>query len=255
MMKKCVLLILSVVLTGTISFAQLAGVKTIPGTYATVAAAITDLNAQGVGAGGVTFNVAAGYTETFGSLTAGLITTTTSTISNPIVFQKSGVGANPVITGFATAPGTTDYIIALAGTDYITFNGIDVTEPTGVIEWGYALLKASETNGTQNVTIKNCTITMNKTVSTTTGIYSANVTPAFPLTQLVLTAVSGTNSYNKFYSNTFNNCYTGIYLTGYNDATLPYAYLDQNNEIGKDGANIITNVGGLATNGYDIYTI
>ena len=30
-----------------------------------MAAAITALNAQGVGAGGVTFNIAAGYTETF----------------------------------------------------------------------------------------------------------------------------------------------------------------------------------------------
>jgi hypothetical protein len=40
--------------------AQLTGIKNIPGDYATLAAAITDLNAQGVGAGGVTFNVLAG---------------------------------------------------------------------------------------------------------------------------------------------------------------------------------------------------
>jgi len=48
--------------------------KTIPGSYATRAAAITNLNAQGVGAGGVTFNVVAGYTETAANLliTAGL---------------------------------------------------------------------------------------------------------------------------------------------------------------------------------------
>lgn len=255
MMKKCVLLILSLVLTGTISFAQLTGVKTIPGTYPTVSAAITDLNTLGVGPGGVTFNVAAGYTETFGSLTAGLITTTTGSVSNPIVFQKSGAGANPVITGYATAPGSTDYIIAVAGTDYITFNGIDVTETTGVIEWGYAILKASATDGSQNVTIKNCTITMNKTFPATVGIYSNNVTPAAPTTQLTVTAVTGANSGNKFYSNTIANCYTGIYVYGYNDANAPYAYFDQNNEIGKDGANIITNVGGLAANGYGIYTI
>ena len=58
-------------MSATTARAQLTGSKTIPGDYATVAAAITALNAQGVGAGGVTVNVAAGYTETFASPTAG----------------------------------------------------------------------------------------------------------------------------------------------------------------------------------------
>ena len=39
-------------------FAQLSGIKTIPGNYATIAAAVADLNTNGVGTGGVTFNVA-----------------------------------------------------------------------------------------------------------------------------------------------------------------------------------------------------
>lgn len=43
---------------------QVSGSKFIPGNYASVALAILDLNISGVGAGGVTFNVAAGYTET-----------------------------------------------------------------------------------------------------------------------------------------------------------------------------------------------
>jgi hypothetical protein len=49
-----------VLLTTLSAQAQLTGTKTIPGSYATLAAAITDLNAQGVGAGGVTFNIAGG---------------------------------------------------------------------------------------------------------------------------------------------------------------------------------------------------
>ena len=253
-MRRCLLLIMSFILSGTIGFAQLTGTKTIPGTYATVAAAIADLNTQGVGSGGVTFNVTAGYTETFSSLTAGLITTTTSTSSNPIVFQKSGSGANPIITGFGTAPGTTDYIICLAGTDNITFNGIDVTEPTGVIEWGYAILKASATDGSQNVTIKNCNITLNKTNTATVGIYSNNVTVTLPTTQLTVTATTGSNSGNKFFSNTISNCYTGIYVYGYNDVVSPYLYYDQNNEIGKDGANTVSNFGGGTVANYGIFT-
>ena len=43
--------------------AQLTGTKTIPGDYATIALAVTDLNTQGVGAGGVTFNVIAGRND------------------------------------------------------------------------------------------------------------------------------------------------------------------------------------------------
>ena len=131
-MKKRLFIVLCVLFTSGLTFGQLSGTYTIPGApYATIASAIAALNTQGVGAGGVTFNVTPGYTETFGSLTAGLITAT-GTSANPIVFKKNGSGANPVITGFATAPGTTDYIICLQGTDYITFDAIDVSELTGI---------------------------------------------------------------------------------------------------------------------------
>lgn len=58
------LLICSIVLSTTALKAQLSGVKTIPTDYASIALFVTDLNAQGVGAGGVTLNVPAGYTET-----------------------------------------------------------------------------------------------------------------------------------------------------------------------------------------------
>jgi hypothetical protein len=197
--------------------------------------------------------VAAGHTESFGSLTAGLITAS-GTQTNPIVFQKSGAGANPVVTGFATAPGTTDYIICLSGTDYTTFDGIDVQETSGSIEWGYAILKASPTDGARNNTIKNCTVTLNKTVTNTTGVYSNNHTSS-DLTQLVITDAGGINANLKIYGNTISNCYRGIYLAGYNDPTAPYAYYDQSNEVGKDGANIINNVGGGSVIAYGIYAI
>lgn len=253
-MKKRVLLSMAAIFISLLSFSQISGVKSIPGDYASISAAISALNASGVGSGGVTFNIAAGYTETLTSLTAGLITTTTSTSSNPIVFQKSGSGANPIITGFGTAPGSTDYIIGIAGTDYITFNGIDVTEPTGVIEWGYAIMKASATDGAQYVTIKNCTITLNSTNTATKGIYANNHT-ASSVTALTITSTTGANSNLKIFNNTLNNCYTGIYVVGFADPNAPYIYYDQNNEIGKDGANTITNVAGAAaTAGYGIYT-
>lgn len=84
-MKKCLLALIPVLMFAVIAHAQLMGTKTIPGNYATIELAIADLNLQGVGTGGVTFNVAAGHTETFTTALAGVITAT-GTAGNPIVF-------------------------------------------------------------------------------------------------------------------------------------------------------------------------
>lgn len=257
-MKKLFLLCVSMFFIGTlfvqVSFAQLSGVKTIPGNYATITAAITDLNAQGVGSGGVTFNVAAGYTET----AYNLIITATGTASNPIVFQKSGTGANPLITA-GVGVGAMDGIILLSGTDYITFNAIDLRDPTTntttttQMEWGYALLKVDGTNGSQNVTISNCNINLQKVNTNSKGIYVANHTTA-STTSLTVTSFSGTNSSNKFYSNFISSCYIGINVAGYS-ASTPYDLYDHFNQIGVQGGNTIRNFGGSSASVYGIYTI
>lgn len=246
-------------LTGSMTtLPGITGIKTIPGDYATIALAIAAINTNGVGAGGVTFNVAPGYTETFLTPTAGLVTTITPTAANPCVFRKNGAGANPLVTA-PVGVGSYDYIIAFAGTDYITFDGIDVQESaanlttTTQMEWGYAVLKASAIDGSQNVTVKNCTITLNKTNTSTYGIYSNNVTPAAPTVQLTVTTATGTNSSNKFYGNTITNSYGGIYVYGFSDPNFPYLYYDQNTEIGVSGANTFTNLGGGASSIYGMY--
>jgi trimeric autotransporter adhesin len=153
-MKKRLLFILMsacFLLCGKLLQAQISGNKSIPGDYVTIQAAIAALNSQGVTSPGVTFNVAANHTETFTIATAGTLTTTTSSATAPIVFQKSGTGNNPKI--FAAAGTTTnlDGIIKFAGTDYVTFHAIDLSESssntttTTRMEWGYAILKASTT--------------------------------------------------------------------------------------------------------------
>ena len=239
------------------SFGQISGTFTIPGApYATIASAIAAINTSGVGAGGVTFNVTAGYTETFASPTAGTITTNTGTLANQIKFQKSGAGANPKITA-AIGTGTMDAIITFAGVQYVTFNGIDVFESAGntttltQMEWGYAVLKNSGTQGSQNITIQNCTISLNNTNTATWGIYLNNHTNA-STTALTVTSAAGTSSNNKFYGNTITNCYNGIELYGFTDVT-PYTYYDQNNDIGSVTGNTINNFGGGATTEYLIY--
>ncbi|MCW8805813.1 MAG: hypothetical protein OQK56_05080, partial [Ignavibacteriaceae bacterium] len=249
-----IILFLSLFVFQCYSFAQLTGTKTIPGDYATVEAAIADLNLQGVGSGGVTFNVAAGHSETFTSDTSGRFRAT-GTVSDPIVFQKSGAGSNPVITA-GVGTGTLDGIVVITGGDYVTFDGIDVSEnPANTndntrMEWGYALLKrnlSSPADGCQYVTIKNATITLDGTNTDTWGIYAKNHTVA-STTSSTLSDSLDVLRYCKFYSNTITYSYNGIQLYGSS------SIYDENNEIGVDGGNSILNYGGGSTTARGIYT-
>ena len=236
-------------LAAPVAQAQLAGPKAIPGDYATVAAAITALNAQGVGAGGVTFNIAAGYTETFASSTAGAITAT-GTAANPIVFQKTGTGANPLITAAVGVSTTVDAIISLAGSDYVTLDGLSLVESvanttaTTQMEFGFALARASATDGAQFNTIRNCVVTLNKTNINTIGIAGLASTTA-NTTAVTATSTAGANSNNKVYGNVVTNALTGIYFAAGSSTTL--ANYDQSNEIGVTAGNTIGNFGGTAS--------
>jgi hypothetical protein len=240
-------------------FAQLSGVKTIPGNYATIAAAVTDLNINGVGTGGVTFNVAAGYTE---STTAEIAITATGTSANPIVFQKSGAGANPIITRTDAGILTTiaigaqgDAVVSMNGTDYITFNGINVTATNSGVEYGYLTNKPSATDGCQNVTITNSVVTMTKGTSAfVVGIYVSNgSTSVASATGVTVTAASGTNANINISGNTVQNVHAGIMVRG-SSAT---GFYDDGIVIGQSGAgNIIQNFGGgNASSTYGIYFI
>lgn len=243
----------------------LSGTKTIPGTYASLSLAIADLNANGVGAGGVIFNISAGYTET---LSATLIITATGTAANPITFQKNGGGANPLITAYATGTATPtsavpDGIWALSGSDYVTIDGIDLLDPatnTTVatsMEYGYALFKASATDGARNNTIKNCTVTLNALNNTawtvghngSCGIIIHNTTQNLATTAITVTAPTGSNSFNRFYSNTVQKANAGIVFVGFGAAS-PYTLGDTLNDIGGSliaQGNTIKNYGGGGT--------
>jgi len=258
-MKKLVLLCFALIFM-QMTFGQLTGTKSIPGDYATIEAAIAAINSQGVGSGGVTFNVNSTHSETFSTPTAGTITTNTSSATNPIIFQNAGGGGNPVITAAVLASASaTDGMIKFAGCDYVTFNGIILQENaaniTNLTDWGFAILKESATNGSQNITIKNCSISLNKANTASYGIYSNNHT-ATSTTQLTgITTAAGTNSNNKISGNAISNVYGGIYIYGFADATIPYTYYDQNNEIGVSGGNNLSDFGGGTVAIYGIYAI
>lgn len=241
--------------------AQLTGIKTVGGAgdYSTLAAAITDLNLLGVGPGGVTFHIAAGHTET---TTAVLEITATGVAGNPIIFQKSGAGANPLITrtdagilATTSMSADGDAVIKVLGGDYITFDGLDVSATDQGIEYGYYLTKPSATDGCQNVTIQNCNITMTKgTSGVVVGILVGNgSTSVSAAAGLTVTALSGINSDILIKGNTISNVHAGIYLRG-SSAT---GFYDNNITVGAPGApNTIWNYGGGNTGvTYGVYLI
>ena len=246
--------------------AQLAGIYTIPGSFSTVASAVTSLNAVGV-SGNVVFNVAAGSIENapVGGIILqynGVPLANQSNAAQTVIFQRSGAGVNPIINAYTgTQPNTSltflDGIVKIVGVDYVTFDGIDVSEIAGNttsttwMEMGYGLLRVSNTDGTQNCKIKNCTVTLNNgnNLSWAGGFVGSIGIFSGPITNISTTllnttgaSVAGANSNNVFYSNTIQNVCSGIILQGIADAISPYSFYDQSNFAGDVlGGNTIQN--------------
>ncbi len=244
--------------------AQMSGTYTVPGSYPTISAAVNALNSQGIN-GPVTINVNAGHTETVAGT---IILNATGTASNTITIQKSGIGANPKLTAMpngiqlTTSTAGLDGIFALNGSDYVTIDGIDLAENNvnttalTCMEYGYGLFKASATDGCQYNTIKNSTITLNRNNNNIAGnlmyagcagILIINAQIGAANTALVVSSPSGSNSYNKIYSNTIQNANAGIYAIGFGNAAIPFTNADLGNDFGGTSAatgNQILNFGG-----------
>jgi hypothetical protein len=254
---KIIFFLLLLILTQN-SYAQLSGTYAIPGTpFTTIKKAVDSLNLVGVGIGGVTFNVATAYTE---NITSPITITATGTSSNHIIFQKNGGGANPLVTrtdagSLATSVrgGAGDAVIRIEGSDYLTFNGINITASNEGIEYGYLTHKPSGTNGCQNVTITNCTVTMNKGTSLfVAGIYLGNgTTSVSSSTGVTVTNSSGVNSNIVLTGNTIQNVHNGILSIG----SVASGFYDSDITIGQAGSgNILQNFGGgVADTCYGIY--
>lgn len=228
-MCKTGFLLILLLSAGVASAQPLTGVKTIKtsgGDYSSFTMAIQALNANGVGSGGVSFEVDAGFVA-FENPPA---ISGTGTAANPVVFRKSGSGANPILAPTGTAA-TNDFGFKIDSADYITFDSINVNIASGsLLEFGFWLNGASG-NGCQNITIKNCSIVLNKANTTTRGINSTVAT--------TVTSAAGANSNNKFFNINVSNCYNGISLNG--NATFP----DLNTEVAANtGTSTLSNLGG-----------
>ena len=244
----------------------MSGTYNVPTTFTSIAAAIADLTIYGV-SGPVTINVSAGYAETapLGGYT--FLNIAGSSSVNTINFQKSGLGANPIVTaytGTSTSAGAVqDGVWRIIGQDFLTIDGLDINDPNitnpAAMEFGYGFFKENANNGCQNNIIRNCVITMNRvnnalgsgpSVEGSKAIVMVNATAGAHVTALTISNISGVNSNNRFYSNTLQNCNVGISIAGFAGAS-PFTFCDSGNDIGGNSAltgNTITNFGGGGTN-------
>ncbi len=234
--------------------------------YPSISAAVAALNTNGLGAGGVIFNVVPGHTETISAPIS--LTVTSGSEANQIIFQKDGAGINPLITAYTgintPASSVQDGIWNFVGCDYVTVNGIDLNDPNttnpATMEYGFGFFKANASNGCQNNTIKNCVVSLsyenNEAGSVVFGAISApgskailmvNATVLDQITELIPTGQPGGNSYNIFKTNTLQKCNYGVFAYGYYAAGLWIDKGDLYNEIGGLAAstgNNILNFGG-----------
>lgn len=257
---------LALILSGTRAAAQLTGTISVPNaTYPTFASVVSALNAQGVGTGGATVNLTAGETAPAGGYLLGSATLNGSlSAANPLVIS----GGGQTITAFTGGTSTsTDGVIKLAGTDYVTIQNFTIQENAANttsatrMEWGIALVKRNATapfDGCQNVKVLNNTISLSRLNAAAVGVYLGNHI-ATATTALTITAVTDANSNNTIAGNTISNVYFGIWLSGFNQTATPYNLYDQNNVVGGSTAaagNTIQNyAGGTVTTGYGVYLI
>jgi len=221
--------------------AQITGIKNIPGDYPTLAAAVTDLNTQGVGAGGVTLNLLAGNPQT--APAGGYSITAGGSLANPVLLE--GNGNTITASGSLVAGDLTDAIIEIVGGDFITIQNFTLQENAAntvttagsntMTEWGVALLYATTTNGAQNNTVRNCTIDLNRTYQNTFGIYSNSTHSATSATTgATATTTAGANSGLVIHGNIITDVNTGIVVVG------PTAAADNNDGLDIGGSSVAT---------------
>jgi len=237
--------------------ALISGSKTIPLDYPSIAAFVADLNLQGVGPGGVTLTVPAGYTET--APAGGYIITASGTVSDQIVITGDGALPLPIITASPalTAGALNDAIFVLHGADVVTIQGLQLQEnPANTItaaatnnmtEWGIALLYITTTNGAQFNSIVNNTISLDRTYQNTFGIYSNSTHSLTSVTTSVTTTtLAGNNGGLKIHGNSISDVNNGIVVVGPTLAASHNDVIDIGGTIPAEG-NTITDYGTTGT--------
>lgn len=244
--------------------AQLSGTKMIPGDYPTLADAVTALNTQGVGAGGVTLQIGANQslsaTLQIGSATLS-VGANAATLANPITINGGGFTINAAFAGTRTGSltsGANDASIVVNGTDYITIKNCVFTEQvtntttTTAIENAIAFYNRNATtpfDGVQFATVENCTFNLSKAATAGSAVLAGSFIWT-GTTSLGWAAFGTTPGDMHRYIDVKNNTFTG----SYNHVTYRGATTVNGRALSVTG-NTFTNIGGAGTTAYGVYAL
>ena len=159
-------------LSGTYTIDNTANLSLGNRTFPSFTSAAQALTQDGM-SGAVTFNVISGQIFSEAPVALGVISGNSST--NTITFQRSA-GTNATLrSGLGT--GSTDAVFSLNGTDYVTFNGINLvdngSDATTRMERGLAINAPTGTDGSNTIAFRNAYITLSASnTNTTTGVYT-----------------------------------------------------------------------------------
>lgn len=226
----------------------------------------------------VATNGGSGLATTYTSLSDAITALNAATISSPVVITLTGNETAPAGGYNITATGTSvntitiegssstitaptnhtvgnffDALFKIKGGDFITIqnftmienasNTITTFNDNNMTEFGVALFYATTTNGAQNCTIQNNTITLNRTYYNTFGIYSSSIhDDTYPSPTSTATSTAGSNSGLKIYGNAISNVNLGIVVVGPTGAADHNTGIDIGGSASANG-NTITNFG------------
>lgn len=254
-MRKIYALLLAIFAFSAINLSAqvtVSGGTTAAGSYPSLSTAFSAINGTTL-TGAVAVNVTASYTETATILVGGATLNPSTSSTNTITINGGGFSVTAMSPGTST---TVDGIIKIQGADYVTISNLMFQEnaanttATQQMEWGIAIVKLSATDGSQNINITGCTISLNKANAASVGIYGGNHI-ATATTSLTVSGAGGTNANIKVNGNTISNTYIGIQISGSTTA----ANYDTGLEVGSGTGNTITNYGGGSGTTYGLRVV
>ncbi len=244
-------LTLALLLITLISRAQLSGTITVPSvSYPDLATVISALNTTGV-SGAVTINLNADQTAPAGGYQLGsAILNASVNSSNSITINGNGktinaqAGTISLSSSLATGNSGHDYMFAVSGTDYVTFNGVVFTEPstnntiTLAMEVALGFYNLATTSGAadgcQNITVNNCTFNMTKYGQAGAAITALPMTAA--LTSATWSVMADRHRDFNITNNNFASVYSAFFIRGIAGNTVRNVNFL---------TNTVTNMGGL----------
>lgn len=244
---------------------QFSGTITVPGTFSTLASALTAVNTGGL-SGPLVILVNSGYSEV--APVGGFTISANSSSTTPLVIRGNNGALKPVLYapgGGSKTPSSAiqDGIVRIIGSDYLEFSGFELvdlnTTSPQTMEFGIGIFKASANDGCNNVVIKNCAVRLNKNnnapgnlpaVDGSRGIEIVNAFAQAHTTSISVNSASGAHSNNKIFSNYILGCNYGIVAVGLQTNSVTQN-CDSGNEFGgllATEGNTIVNFGGGGTN-------